>query len=141
MKAIVVVMLGLVGNVFAFQPKYEVEYTNYAWGYDNRGCLIDVEGNVYKFAYGHSSDGKGLVPAGKMSEADLKFADELTDKVIVGTYNEKAVAADAGNTIWSAYTRYGQQVKLQGQGDFEGKNSAPETDDLLKLINGVCVIQ
>ena len=131
-------MLGLVGNAFAFQPKFEVEYTNYAWGYVNQGCLIDHEGNVYKYAYGQASDGKGIVPSGKMSEADLKFADSLVEKIHGAKYSEQISASNSGTKVWTAYSHYGGAVKLQAQGDYEGKNEAPETEDLLKLINGLC---
>lgn len=140
MKKLGLLILVAATNVFAFQPKFEVEYVNYAWGYDNRGCLVDQEGNVFKYGYGHSSDGKGLVPAGKMSDADLKFADELTEKALLGKFTEHVVAADAGSTLWSARTRYGQEVKLQSKGDFEGTNSAPEAAELVKLLNGLCNI-
>jgi len=138
MKQIAIVLLGMAGNVFAFQPRFQVDYANFAWGYDNKGCLIDYEGNIYKYAYGHSSDGKGLVPAGKMSDADLKFADELADKAAGGVFKETVAAADMGITMWSAHTNYGSMIKLQSKGDYQGKNSAKETDTLITLIDGYC---
>ena len=140
MKKLGLLVFVAAANVFAFQPKFEVEYTNYAWGYDNSGCLVDQEGNVYKYGYGHHSNGKGLEASGKMSDADLKFASELAEKALAGKFTEKLVGADGGSTLWSAYTRYGQQVKLQLRGDARGENSAPEAKELVKLLNGVCQI-
>lgn len=140
-KSLAVLMLGIAGNVFAFQPLFEIDYSNQAWGYDNRGCFVDREGNVYKYGYGHSSDGKGIVPAGKMSEADLKFANELTEKARNGKYTTQHAAFDAGITSWTAYTLYGEKVPLKATGDEEGKNDAPEAAELVKLLNGLCVYQ
>lgn len=142
MKNVFVVMAGLVASVgaFAFQPQFQIDYTNHAWGYDNKGCLVDSEGNVYKYAYGHSSDGKGLVAAGKMSDADLKFALELTDKIASsGSFTQRNAAFDAGSTTWEATGQFGQHVTLKRTGDFEGKHSSELTDTLVTLLNGVCV--
>lgn len=137
-KLAITMLLGLTANAFGLQPKLQIDYTNHAWGYDNRGCLIDIEGNVYKYGYGHSSNGKGIVPSGKMSTADLKFADELIEKISQGKFTQGIAAADAGTTLWTATSEYGGLVKLKSSGDYEGKNSAPETDTLLTLVNGLC---
>lgn len=75
-----------------------------------------------------------------MSAADLKFADELSEKALSGKFTEKVAAADGGSTLWSAHIDYGHEVKLQIKGDVEGRNSAPEAAELVKLLNGVCAI-
>lgn len=141
MKKLTLALLGIAGNVFALQPRLEIEYVNHAWGFDTKGCLVDYEGNVYQYGYGHSSNGKGLVPAGKMSEPDLKFASELAEKVLShGRYEEKLVGADGGTMTWTAFTQYGAPVKLQARGDARGENTSPEAKELVKLMNGVCVV-
>ncbi len=140
MKYLSLLVLVAASNVFAFQPQFEVEYVNHAWGFDNNGCLIDREGNVFKYSYGHSSNGKGLVPAGKMSDGELKLANELAEKALHGKFTENVVAADAGSTLWSARSQYGGEIKLLLKGDYEGSNSAPEAAELVKLLNGLCAI-
>lgn len=132
------VMFAIVGNVFALQPRFEVEYVNHAWGYDNRGCLIDFEGNIYQYAYGHSTTGKGIQKIGTVSATELQKADALAEKAMAGTYREEHAAFDAGTTLWTAVPQFGRLVKLQADGDVKGTNSAPEAQELVSWLNGVC---
>ena len=138
MKRLFFLVLIVAGNVFAFEPRFQVDYSNFAWGYDNKGCLIDREGNVYAYSYGHSSDGKGIVNIGKVSASDFARADKLAQDAQKGKFTQTTVGADGGTTVWTATTQFGQEVKLKSQGDFGGSNSSPAAAELVSFIDGAC---
>ena len=138
MKQALLLTLIVAGNIFAMEPLFQVEYTNYAWGYDNRGCMIDREGNIYSYGYGHSSNGKGIVNIGKVSQSKLTHANKLAEKAQLGKFTTTIVGADGGSTLWSATTEYGHLVELQLSGDSVGTNTSPEASELVAFLDGVC---
>jgi hypothetical protein len=140
------------------QPVYfQYHYINYAWGYQERGWLIDGDGKVRYF---ENPDGFRLPDsAGMMSMKDLEFNLSQTDSVITTVEPEeldeyityipgaaegeigakKNIAADAGGSVLSCYL-YDQEkdayryVFLAMSGDWEQFNLSAEAGILVDWL-------
>lgn len=139
---------------------FEQHYTNYAWGYQNNGYLIDSLGNVRAFDVSRDTtkwnepDKDGYISAAKMNE-NLALCksivgkvnqDTLThysDKIWEASYGKisKSVSqmADAGSIVYSAFiyeaktNRY-KKIMLKTWGDWMVDNSAPEAISIYKWM-------
>jgi hypothetical protein len=140
------------------QPIYfEYHYINYAWGYQERGWLIDKDGNVRSF---ESPDNYRLPDStGYLSLADLEYNLGLSDSIIATidkeeleeyiAYIPKAaegetgksnnIAADAGSSVLSCYlydpeTKKYRYVFLAQSGDWEQFNNSSEAEIIVEWL-------
>jgi hypothetical protein len=140
------------------QPVYfQYRYVNYAWGYQERGWLIDNQGKVRYF---ESPEGFRLPDStGLISWEDMKYNLALTDSVITTVGEEELneyiayipaaaageigpknnIAADAGGSVLSCYL-YDQEadayryVFLAMSGDWEQFNLSAEAGILVEWL-------
>ena len=140
------------------QPVYfEYHYTNYAWGFQDFGWLIDQDGNIRSFH--NPSDYKIGLKGAYLSLEDLEHNLGLTDSTIgkVGERDfekyknyipaasegeigkSRSNAADAGSSVLSCYlydpekNAY-QYVFLAQSGDWEQFNLSVEAEKLVKWL-------
>lgn len=112
----------------------ERNYTNYAWGYQNYGCMVDEAGFVYQYDL---RSGEPMKSIGQATEQQIESAIDMLKRARVGVFALKRKAFDAGATLWSGQF-YGQTVKIKQTGDYEGLNTAAETLALVNLIDQLC---
>lgn len=143
---------------------FGVQYTNWAWGYQNKGFLIDSMGYVRAFDLSKTkqewknSDSSGYISKAEM-ETNLSYCDSVIYNLNVDSlshYTGKIVAAskgtiskpvtqmaDFGEIRYSAYIydeKYGRykEVLIKLYGDIMINNSSKEAEDIygwLKRIN------
>ena len=140
------------------QPVYfEYHYTNYAWGYQENGWIIDREGNIRSFNL--PVDFRYPDSTGYLTIGDLEHNLILTDS-IVGNVDEsefeqyieyipaaaegeigksKSIAADAGASVLSCYLYDKEKdaykfVFLAQSGDWEQFNLSPEAEILVDWL-------
>lgn len=140
------------------QPVYfEYHYINHAWGYQERGWLIDKDGEVRYFEFPDNyrlPDSTGI-----LSLEDLEYNLGQTDSIITsieqaeleeytgyisaaaeGEIGEQThIAADAGSSTLSCYLYDEEQdayrfVFLATSGDWEQFNLAPEAETLVDWL-------
>lgn len=132
---------------------FQSEYTNYAWGYNHNGWMLDNTGKVRSF---QKSD-KWVFPdsLGYISAADMKKNLAVSDTVIAqvsvtefNKYAEKALTcvngtltkpenkmADAGEHIWAFYYydyahKGYKRVVLDMTGDWSQQNQAANSKEI-----------
>jgi hypothetical protein len=169
MKWIIYVLWGLVGIVPAGCEKvekitgpgqpvcFEYRYVNYAWGYQEKGWLIDSSGNInsYNLPDGFIlPDSTGLITGDNLAH-NLALTDSVIGTVpgedmdyylgliqgasegIIGA--PRSIAADAGNSVLSCY-RYDsaenayRYVFLGRSGDWEQFNQSEEAEILIDWL-------
>jgi hypothetical protein len=136
---------------------FEYRYTNFAWGYQENGWLIDREGMVR--VYELPEDFRDPDSAGFMSLEDLEYNLSQADSVIAileeeefleytrlipaaarGKISEaQNMAADAGASVLSCYIydtekeayRY---IFLAQSGDWEQRNLSPSAETLVEWL-------
>ena len=140
------------------QPVYfEYNYINYAWGYHNKGWIIDEEGNVR--AYNLPEAWMEPDSTGYIQEEDLLFNISQTDSVI-GVVDSTVLIAkaalipgakdgkiskqentafDAGSAVLSAYYYDAEEeayikVFLAMSGDFSSQNESREAKKLVSWL-------
>ncbi len=141
---------------------FEVEYENYAWGYQHRGFYINNDGEVHKYEYEFNAEPWQSNPDNYYSEAELlkKYApnDSLTQTISLKVVAEKIeliipamqskysdsarVAADAGALRYICYyydsvTKEYLQIILAQEGDWEFKKESEAADGLIKWLKYV----
>lgn len=113
---------------------FEYNYSNHAWGYQNKGCFVDEDGFIYSYKV---NSGEPFKVEGKVAKDEFTAAKELLKSASVGVFSAKRDAYDAGTHLWSGYL-FGTQVKLKQSGDTKGQNAAPQAAELSKLIDSWC---
>lgn len=131
-------LLLFVNQAGAMPKAFEIEYVNYAWGYNAYGCIIDWNRYIYQYKFGHSSTNEPILQIGQVSDADFQLARNLAESAANGTYSEKRVMADAGTVTWKATLPYGQEVSLKAKGDMYGTNTSPDSVKLAELMDQWC---
>ncbi len=116
---------------------FEYNYSNDAWGHQNRGCFVDENGNAYNY---DMASGEPIHLMGNVGKKQFSRAKELLEKAADGSFVARRHAADAGISSWCG-NLYGKQIKLRQTGDLLGKNSAPEAEELAKMIDAWCGLQ
>ena len=140
------------------------EYVNHAWGDQRRGMVLDMSGNIWKYAIqgGAGSTQWNPTDMTRLSEADLKMRYEsamvVSGKKVplpeVEKYfpliNDAAQAkptqpsphgADMGQTLvycytYDAGTRTYSQVMLDNKGDWDSTNPSQAAKNLKSWLNG-----
>lgn len=137
-------------------------YINYAWGYQDRGFVIDSEGNVSAFnmpASWNYPDGDGYISAAEMeqnlaqleepyckvSKYDLVYYATKLDKARKGKITEpEHRMCDAGSTAVAGYIyesgtdRY-RYVFIRQTGDFYSENTSREADLIYEWMQDPCM--
>jgi len=142
------------------QVLFQIEYVNYAWGYQHSGIIIDSTGNVGYFKFPenwNSPDKLGFITESEMNEnlkqlRDINYSvrrdtllnyfrmvetaskGELTDP-----YNRMF---DAGTTVYSGYLYYPtikkyKQVLIKQWGDWSIDNQSPEAGEIFRWLRYV----
>lgn len=142
------------------QVLFQIEYVNYAWGYQHSGIIIDSTGNVGYFKFPenwNSPDKLGYITESEMNEnlrqlRDINYSvrrdtllnyfsmvetaskGELTDP-----YNRMF---DAGTTVYSGYLYYPtikkyKQVLIKQWGDWSIDNQSPEAGEIFRWLRYV----
>ncbi len=140
------------------QPVYfEYHYINHAWGFQENGWLIDLEGNIKSFnnPVDYNQGLKGVY----LSLEDLEYNLGLTDSIIGHVDNgdlekyinyipgaadgeiglSRSIAADAGSSVLSCYLydpdmEAYQYVFLAQSGDWEQFNLSREAEKLVDWL-------
>lgn len=139
---------------------FEIQYSNWAWGFSHQGTYIDNNGNVFSFKF-DSSDNFTSHEKAIYSEQELKnkfnFNKELIKKFDLNVVSEKRklinsaidgaysdtlnTGADMGQTTYSCFILkddwYHKKI-LRCEGDWTYNIETLESDSLvqwLKLIN------
>lgn len=123
---------------YALPILLEKNYTNYAFGYHNRGCFIDDNGFVY--AYDVSSNNPIANNRGRLGSTEIKQIVDLLEKAFSGQFTERSVMYDAGETLWSG-TFVGKLIKLKSDGNHMGVNSATGVNELIQKIDTLCDVE
>lgn len=121
---------------------FERNYTNYAWGYQNHGCLIDQKRFVYTY---NEAQNEPFLLVGRMSAEAFAQARALLIEVSKSEYAVKPYAVDAGVTIWRGNLEDGLD-KSQGHvlipikmlGNNIGERATPRAEELVQLIEKWC---
>lgn len=132
---------------------FQVEHSNYAWGYSHNGILIDSSGNIGYFNYPknwHYIDTAGYITESdlieNMSQIDtfyfkverstlLRFF-SLVRRAAEGEITKPVSAgADMGETVYSAFlfdhdARKYKQVLINQFGDWSRYNKSPEASQI-----------
>lgn len=130
---------------------FQVEYTNYAWGYSHNGFLIDSSGTITLFKYPqswHNADLKGYISESDMEE-NIKQLDTISytiDKSEVLKYFSLLEGIlkgelskpynrmfDAGETDYSGFLydqekKQYKQVLIKRDGDWSIDNNSPDAE-------------
>ena len=143
---------------------FQVEYNNYAWGYDHRGIIIDSSGTVRSFTFPenwHHPDTEGY-----LSESDMNENIEQLDtgmfsidknelfkhfsklqRISEGELSEpKNTANDAGETDFSGYLydlskKQYKHVLIKREGDWSIDNNAPDAEEVIRWLMKVYLDQ
>jgi hypothetical protein len=136
---------------------FQVEYNNFAWGYQHNGYLIDSSGLVRSFSLPknwHLPDSLGFISETSMNEniSQLDTGSFYVDKnELLENYSKikkisegvlskpKSTGADLGETDYSGYVydatnnRY-KRVLIKRSGDWTTENSSPEAEEVYKWL-------
>ena len=144
----------------SFNGYYTIEYTNWAWGYQHNGWVIDMQGRVMSFdlpVKWNKVDSLGYISKENLLEnitnCDSKIEDvsnnnlikysTLINKAINGNISTKInTANDAGQTSYICYqfdTDLGlyKKIILKEQGDFSFHNESQEAKKIIKWMNNI----
>jgi hypothetical protein len=136
---------------------FQIDYINYAWGYDHHGLLIDSSGNVRTYRLPnnwHFEDADGTISASDMHE-NLQQIDTVSFKIdkdslianfrklpyaAMGAITEpKMVMVDAGSTQYSGYIynanlKQYKQILLKQEGDVLIENKSSEANEIYNWL-------
>ncbi len=126
-------------------------YCNYAWGYQNGGAFVDLDGNIYKFdltdidpvlgeefvkvlEYRHFNDLLGD-PVGKFDDVEklreiAVLADQIPEDAKI---KEDHRAYDAGQRTVYAMTSEHALVEIYSDGDYRRVNTDPSAKKIAKM--------
>lgn len=126
-------------------------YCNYAWGYQNEGALVDLEGNIYKFdltdidpvsgeelvkvlEYRHFNNLLGD-PVGTFGDVEKLWeiavlADQISEDADI---KEEHKAYDAGQHTLYAMTSEHALVEIYSDGDYRRVNTDPNAKKITEM--------
>lgn len=142
---------------------FQVELTNYAWGYSHSGILIDSSGNVGYFKYPqnwHSLDTSGYISESEMNDNISKidtFYLTVDKSILLKNFNlvqyaaegeiskPNSSGADMGETVYSAFSydpvsRKYKHVLINQFGDWSIINKSPEANQILNWLGSTYLI-
>ncbi|MEK7719303.1 MAG: hypothetical protein AAB347_06795 [Bacteroidota bacterium] len=139
---------------------FQSEYTNYAWGYNHNGWMLDISGQVKRFQKSAKwvfADSLGYISATDMQK-NMSACDSVIEQIDskeFTLYAEKAIncvnwnmtkpqntMADAGEHIYAFYlyesgsNRY-KRVILNMTGDWSQENLAPNAKEIVDWMKAI----
>jgi len=137
---------------------FQVEYTNYAWGYSHSGIFIDSSGNVGYFSYPknwHSIDTSGYISESEMnnniSQIDTIYL-TVEKNILLRNFNlvqnaadgeiskPSSSGADMGETVYSSFlydqvSKKYKHILINQFGDWSRINKSPEANQILQWLS------
>jgi hypothetical protein len=137
---------------------FQVEYTNYAWGYSHSGIFIDSSGNVGYFSYPknwHSIDTSGYISESEMnnniSQIDTIYL-TVDKNILLKNFNlvqyaaegeiskPSSSGADMGETVYSSFlydqvSKKYKHVLINQFGDWSRINKSPQATQILQWLS------
>lgn len=142
------------------QVLFQVEYINFAWGFQHSGILIDSSGRVWSYRMPDKwnyPDSRGYIGSDEMEE-NLQHLDSvlflINHNTLIQNYSKLIGAAngriteprhemcDAGAIVYSGYKyepgakRY-KRILIRQWGDFFIENRSPEADELYQWLHNL----
>ena len=119
---------------YALPVAFERSYRNNAWVYQNFGCFVDEQRNIYTFDESKTDPFKviGRVPTHEYLQGLALLRDLATTPFIHGIG-----AMDAGVLTWNGYHE-GEPILLKKAGDISTKRDSPQLPAMIELINSWC---
>lgn len=127
------------------------EYSNFAWGYQHSGRIVDLGGNIYEFdltdidpvsgeelvkvlEYRHFNGHLGS-PVGIFDDKDtlweiLSLADGISENALI---TEEHKAFDAGQSTLYAMTSERALIEIYSDGDYRRVNTDPNAKKIAKM--------
>ena len=138
------------------------EYVNHAWGYQRRGMVLDMSGNIWKYEITGTGDFFKPADVTTLTEADLKmryngavvisgkkvplpevekYFPLIADAAMAKPTEPAPHGADMGQTLVYCYTydagsRTYSQVMLDNKGDWDSTNPSQAAKNLTSWLNG-----
>jgi len=140
---------------------FEIQYINWAWGYQHSGSIIDAAGNVREFnlpSTWNFPDSEGYISEAGMEENLEQLGEKscTVSKVEMEKYSDKLIHAQAGklttpehqmcdfgSVSYSGYIyepgnhRY-RYVLIRQTGDFYVENKSSEASDIFEWLTRPC---
>ena len=140
---------------------FEVQYINYAWGYQHSGLIIDASGNVREFnlpSEWNYPDTAGFISKAAMEENMAQLGEKTctVSKVELGKYSDRLIHAQAGKLTtpkhqmcdfgslsYSGYIyepgnhRY-RYVLIRQTGDFYVENLSRDASEIYDWLTRPC---
>lgn len=125
----------------------DINYVNFAWGYQNRGVIIDNSGNIYQYILNDQKIAHDLATKLKYSKKIdmvpnnlLQLIHKLATQVKeTGKISLDHTAYDAGTTTYNLYIIDNKQsiqiLKLGQIGDWSGQNRDQSVSQLLSILD------
>lgn len=125
----------------------DINYINFAWGYQNRGVIIDNTGNVYRYIIQDRALPNDLETKIKNSKTINKVPTNMLQLIQslsaqirdVGEIPLKHVGFDGGATTYNLYLIDNKNnikmTKLGQSGDWEGQNRDRPVSQLLSILD------
>ncbi len=142
---------------------FEVEYINFAWGYQHGGFYIDKTGNVFRYKYGLNDDPWKPASYDHFSGDELaekyRHSKTLCDKIdhntlqkqrrlifsaAEGSYSDSTnVGNDGGGLSYIGYIYESESdsyrpIILELKGDWEYKNESEAAKSMVTWLKTVC---
>lgn len=125
---------------------FDIEYENYAWGYEHNGILIleDSDINVYDLSNFKNTKTNiqtkydNSINIGKLPQDTMNHLCLLLSKVKPSEIYLKSVGFDGGNTSYIGYIQSingWNEIKLKIDGDMYGEN--PTATELVILLEEI----
>ena len=161
----VVICFFIIGcNLFESEEDYqefifEIQYTNWAWGFDHSGTYIDYKGNIYSYEYDttetYISVEKSIYTREELKtryKSNKKFIDQISKDVleqkkelispaIQDQYSDTLnTGIDMGQLSYICYTyEYNlyHKIVLRSEGDFTYQILSAEADSLINWLKSL----
>lgn len=131
------------------------QYVNYAWGYQNNGMIVDLDGYVYKFDLSDIEpvagedfvkvleyrylNGKLGDPAEKLEDVDkIRQIPEIADEISYDAkIKEKHQAYDAGQRTLYALNSDHELIEIRSDGDYKRTNTDKNAKKIAKIWDSI----
>lgn len=131
------------------------QYVNYAWGYQNNGMIVDLDGYIYKFDLSDIEpvagedfvkvleyrylNGKLGDPAEKLEDVDkIRQIPAIADAISYDAkIKEKHQAYDAGQRTLYALNSDRELIEIRSDGDYKRTNTDKNAKRIAKIWAGI----
>lgn len=126
---------------------FDINYTNFAWGYKNQGIIIDDQGIILKYTISTPLSPNDLTTKFRNSHIVDRIPRQLHQKLIqlaqqirsINISSLTSIGADIGSTTGNIYMIDGSNnivktIKLYQRGDRGGNNDDPAAVEINSLL-------